>query len=48
VTCARKEKKTVEELKKEAEEKRWRNLPPRERMRIQKQMRADEEAKKLA
>ena len=48
VLFVRKEKKTIEELQRESEEKKWRNLPPRERMRIQKQRKADEEAKKLA
>jgi len=35
------------ELQKESEHKSFRNLSPRDRLRIQKQMQADEEAKRI-
>ena len=37
----------IEQLRLEAEEKKWKNLTPRERMRLKKQQAADEEAKRL-
>jgi len=36
------------DIQKESDVKRYRNLPPRDRMRLQKQEKADEEARRLA
>jgi len=37
----------LDELKKESEHKSFRNLSPRDRLRLQKQRQADEEAKRI-
>ena len=41
-------KKTrMDDLKKESDNKRYRNLPPRDRFRLNKQQKADEEAQRI-
>ena len=37
----------LEDLKAESEKKKWRNMNPRERMRIKKQIKSDDEAMRL-
>ena len=44
----RKHASKLDELQKESEHKRYRNLPPRDRLRMKKQQQADEEAKRIA
>jgi len=44
----RKQGSKLDELQKESEHKRYRNLPPRDRLRLRKQQQADEEAKRIA
>jgi hypothetical protein len=36
------------DLQKESEDKRFKNLPPRDRMRLKKQEQADEQARRMA
>lgn len=42
-----KEKSRLKDLKEKEEDQKWKNLPPRERMRIRKQQQADQEAERL-
>ena len=44
----RKHASKLDELQRESEHKRYRNLPPRDRLRMKKQLQADEEAKRIA
>jgi len=44
----RKQGSKLDDLQKESEHKRYRNLPPRERLRLRKKQQADEEAKRIA
>jgi len=44
----RKHGSKLDDLQKESEHKRYRNLPPRDRLRMKKQQQADEEAKRIA
>ncbi len=43
----RKKKSRLDQLKKESEEAKWKNMSPRERMRLRKQQKADEEARRM-
>ena len=47
VLCCRKKKSRLDQLKKESEDAKWKNMSPRERMRLRKQQKADEEAKRI-
>jgi len=42
-----KEKSRLEDLRKTEDDTKWRNLPPRERMRLKKLKEADKEAQRL-
>ena len=43
----RKQKLRLRDLQEKEEDQKWKNLPPRERMRIRKQQQADQEAERL-
>ena len=48
VVCwCRKGKMHMDMLKQESEDSKWKNMTPRERMRIKKMQKADEEAERL-
>jgi len=44
----RKQVSKLNELERESANKRYRNLPPRDRLRLKKQQQADEEARRIA
>ncbi|ELT89257.1 hypothetical protein CAPTEDRAFT_177924 [Capitella teleta] len=47
LATALKENQRIEEIRRESEEQKWKNLSPRERMRLRKQMEADMKAKRI-
>ena len=47
LSLLRKEHKALSEIRKESEEKMLKNMSPRERMRLRKQKKADEGAKRM-